>query len=232
MTPELRDRLATILERPHRLGMIGGDLGRQIDHCQAFLAVLGEIYPADTTHGAGSAKKSALDLGTGGGIPGLALALARPDIDWALLDSRTSRAAEVERCVAKAGIGDRVHVLAAEAQHVAHEPRWRQSFDIVVARAFGPPSFTAECASGFLRPGGSLIVSEPPSSDDHPSDNHPSDSQVDRWDPAGLNACGFARGIWHVESGMRFVQLQRLDTDTDLPRLPARKDRGWPQSFT
>jgi len=160
-----------------------------------------------------------LDLGTGGGIPGLVLAAARPDMAWVLVDSRTSRAAEVERCVAKLGMHDRVQVVAAPAQHVAHDHKWRAQFSVVVARSFGPPSFTAECASGFLRPGGSLIVSEPPG-----------ERSNGRWNAEGLAACGFGPANWRERSQATFALMVRSDSDhpADLPRLPPRTDRGWP----
>jgi len=43
MTPELQDRLLTALERPHRLGMIGGELWDQLAHCASFSRVLGQV---------------------------------------------------------------------------------------------------------------------------------------------------------------------------------------------
>lgn len=217
MTPELRDRLAAILERPHRLGMIGGELDRQLDHCQAFLEVVNEVAASIAV---GGEPAQGLDLGTGGGIPGLVLAAARPDMAWALVDSRTSRATEVERCVAKLGMHDRVQVVAAPAQQLAHDHEWRAQFSLVVARSFGPPSFTAECASGFLRPGGSLIVSEPPG-----------ERSNERWSAEGLAACGFGPASWVERNQATFAHMVRLDSShpADLPRLPPRTDRGWPK---
>mgnify|MGYP001337996822 CR=1 FL=1 len=49
-----------------------------------------------------------------------------------------------------------------EAHYLGHDDVYRESFDVVVARAFGPPSITAECAAGLVAPGGLSIVSEPP----------------------------------------------------------------------
>jgi 16S rRNA (guanine527-N7)-methyltransferase len=43
---------------------------------------------------------------------------------------------------------------------------YRGTFDGVVVRSFGPPAVVAECAAPFLRVGGWLIVSEPPTDDD------------------------------------------------------------------
>ena len=55
-------------------------------------------------------------------------------------------------------------------------PSLRAAFDLVVARSFGAPAVTAECAVGFLATGGHLAVSEPP------------EPEADRWPPEGLAA--------------------------------------------
>jgi 16S rRNA (guanine527-N7)-methyltransferase len=103
-----------------------------------------------------------LDLGTGAGVPGLVLALCWPDSTAALLDAQRRRCAFTTRAMLRLGLGDRVRVLCGRAEDLARDPVWRGRFDLVVARAFGPPAVTAECAVGFLRRGGRLVVSEPP----------------------------------------------------------------------
>ena len=75
---------------------------------------------------------------------------------------RTARADEVERTILRLGLQHRVDVQGIEAQYLGHDDVYRESFDVVVARAFGPSSLTAECAAGLVRVGGVFIVSEPP----------------------------------------------------------------------
>jgi 16S rRNA (guanine527-N7)-methyltransferase len=72
-------------------------------------------------------------------------------------------------------------VLLGRAEIVGRSER-RGSFDAVVARSFGPPAVTAECAAPLLRPGGRLVVSEPP------------DGTEERWPEDGVAAFGLARG--------------------------------------
>ncbi len=48
------------------------------------------------------------------------------------------------------------------AEEIGHESRARFRFDAVVARGFGPPATTVECGAPLLRPGGRLVISEPP----------------------------------------------------------------------
>ncbi len=69
--------------------------------------------------------------------------------------------------------------MTARAEDAARDPEHRSRYDLVTARSFAAPAVTAECAVGFLSPGGRLIVSEPP------------DREPDRWDEAGLAALGF-----------------------------------------
>lgn len=121
---------------------------------------------------------SALDLGSGGGVPGLLLAAARPEVQWVLLDNNRRRASFLARAIATLGWGHRVEVVRGAAEDVGHEPAHRGRYDLVVSRSFGPPPVTAECAVAFLRDGGRLLVAEPPERDDG------------RWPADGLAALG------------------------------------------
>jgi 16S rRNA (guanine527-N7)-methyltransferase len=80
----------------------------------------------------------------------------------------------------------------------------------VVARSFGAPAVTAECAVGFLRPGGRLAVSEPPECAEPASV---------RWPEAGLGHLGFAPPARVQHAAANAVVLE-------LPAAPA--DR-WPR---
>jgi len=212
MKPELQRDLMAALERPHRLGTIGGDLEEQLAHCASFSSVLSQLHRS-TGRG--------IDLGTGGGLPGVALAGSFPSMSWTLVDVRAARAAEVERTVLRLGYQERVTVIAAEAQHVGHDPEYREGFDVVVARAFGPPSITAECAAAVVRVGGSFVISEPP------TNPHKEDSGV-RWSAAGLALLGLTIPQFLVVDGYRFAIIEKIaPTPARVPRLPARPSRGW-----
>lgn len=209
MRPSLQ-RLREVLERPHGLGMIGGELDDQLAHCVSFSLVIAQFFGAD-------APSLAIDLGTGGGLPGLALACEWPQTDWTLVDIRAGRTAEVERAVLSLRLRDRVSVLSVHAQELGHELEFREQADLVVARAFGSVDLTAECAAGLLRVGGVLVASEPPTQD------------VERWPVAGLDACGFEAPSYHDVGGHHFVSIVKSSRlSMDLPRLPPRSDRGWP----
>ena len=103
-----------------------------------------------------------LDLGSGGGIPGLPLALARPDTDWVLLDGSVTRCRFLRQAVDVLDLAGRVSVEAVRAEEAGRRPSMRGCFDVVLARSFGAPAVTAECGAPFLRVGGVLVVAEPP----------------------------------------------------------------------
>jgi 16S rRNA (guanine527-N7)-methyltransferase len=105
-----------------------------------------------------------LDLGSGGGVPGLVLAQCWPRADAVLLDAKQRRCGFLADAVRGLGWADRVTVRCGRAEVLARDPDLRASVDLVVARGFGRPAVTAECAVGFLPPGGRLVVTEPPGS--------------------------------------------------------------------
>lgn len=160
--------LQMALNRARRLGVLGpGPIEDHISHAAGFLAAL-EAVPVGSV---------IVDLGSGGGIPGLVIADARPDLRVVLLDALERRVALLEEAVQALGWDDRVIVLHARAEDVGRDPAWRGTVDAVTARLFGPPATVAECAAPLLRVGGVLIVSEPP-------------EQTDRWPIEGLAEFG------------------------------------------
>jgi 16S rRNA (guanine527-N7)-methyltransferase len=122
-----------------------------------------------------------VDLGSGGGIPALALAVARPDTVWLLVESQRRRAGWLEEAVRTLGLEERVTVLEERAEATGRGP-WRGLAVAVVARGFGRPPVTAECAAPLLQPGGTCWVSQPPAAD------------AGRWPDAGLALLGLRRG--------------------------------------
>lgn len=106
-----------------------------------------------------------LDLGSGGGVPGLILAAADPARSWTLLDAGEQRTAFLEEAVLHLGLQHPVSVVRRRAEE-AGRGRLRQACDVVVARGFAAPGPTAECASPLITVGGCLLVAEPPGAPD------------------------------------------------------------------
>jgi 16S rRNA (guanine527-N7)-methyltransferase len=157
-----------VLERARALGFLGPPPpAAHISHADAFARAA-----------AVSADVRALDLGSGGGVPGLVLAVRWPRSVWTLLDSGERRTAFLAEAVAILGLVGRVAVVRARAEAIGRDPTHRGRYDLVTARAFGPPAVTAECAAPLLRTGGRLLVSEPP------------DPEAPRWPSEGLAQLG------------------------------------------
>jgi 16S rRNA (guanine527-N7)-methyltransferase len=154
-----------------------------------------------------------LDLGSGGGIPGLVLAHRWPDREAVLLDSNERRARFLIEVVESQGWSDRVRVVTQRAELAGRDGALRGSFVLVVARSFGPPPVTAECAAPFLQIGGHLIVSEPPDPD-------PFGSSGDvRWPAEGLSDLGLEPLTrWRGEFGYRILRQSQQCPD----RFPRR----------
>jgi len=91
-----------------------------------------------------------VDLGSGAGLPGLPVAVARPDLDVTLAEPRQNRAAFLELTVERLGL-DNVRVFPRPAEELA------SGFDVCLARGFADPMHTWVIARDLLRPSGDLI---------------------------------------------------------------------------
>jgi 16S rRNA (guanine527-N7)-methyltransferase len=169
------------------------DLGEQIDHALGFAHAFEQARaaqaPSGTEPGVRSVPDRWLDLGTGGGLPGLVLAEHWPNSAAVLLDSAERRTAFLSEAVHDLDWEGRVRVVRARAEDAGRDPELRAWADAVWARSFGSPPVTAECAAPFLRPGGLLVVSEPPIAD---SESPPQVTGLTaaRWPREGLAGLG------------------------------------------
>ena len=99
----------------------------------------------------------AVDLGSGGGVPGIVLALARPDMGWTLVDSVRKKADAVRGFVDALGLGN-VAVIAERAEVLGRDAAHRERFGLVAARACAPLPVLAEYALPLIRLGGALVA--------------------------------------------------------------------------
>jgi 16S rRNA (guanine527-N7)-methyltransferase len=99
-----------------------------------------------------------LDLGSGGGYPGLPVALALPAERALLVDSIAKKAAFLEVAAAAAGVADRVEVAASRAEALEADRRHRERWPAVTVRAVAPLAELVELAFPLLVPGGLLVA--------------------------------------------------------------------------
>lgn len=102
-----------------------------------------------------------LDLGAGGGIPGIPLAVALPGARVTLLDGSAKKCAFLEEAVRVAGLTGRAAVVCARSeQYAAAGGPGREGYDVVLARAVSELAVLVELAAPLLAEGGLLLASK------------------------------------------------------------------------
>ncbi len=168
--------LHEVLADARRAGFLGpGPLETQLRHAQGFVEIARELETIP--------RPLLLDLGSGGGLPGLVVALRWPEASLVLLDASVRRSDFLRSAVERLGLQGRTEVLWGRAEELGRNSRWRGGFDGVLARSFGRPAVVAECAAPFLKVGGWLVVSEPPAHEGGTGGD-------DRWPATGLEPLG------------------------------------------
>lgn len=104
-----------------------------------------------------------IDVGSGGGLPGIPLAIARPHFRVTLLEPAARKAAFLERAVAELGLP--CAVVAERAEVAGRAPQLREQFDAAVARAVAPLATLVEWTLPFVRVGGSAVLLKGPAVD-------------------------------------------------------------------
>lgn len=141
-----------------------------------------------------------MDLGTGGGVPGLPLATWRSDLRWFLVDAMAKRTAFVRRAVDILEI--EAIVVEGRAEELANQPELAHQMDVVVARSLAAPAVAAEYAAPFLKVGGRAVIAEPPG------------GAPERWSRDGLQPLGMRPG--HALFG-ETTTLQILEQVSECP---------------
>jgi 16S rRNA (guanine527-N7)-methyltransferase len=139
--------VALLLDENTRINLTGTRTAdelwpRHICDSLALLPLIGEWQP-----------RRVLDLGTGGGLPGIPLACVCPDVHVTLLDATQKKLAALGRIVAALELPN-VRCLWGRAELLAHDPLERETYDAVITRAVGPLRVSLEYAAGFVKPNG------------------------------------------------------------------------------
>jgi 16S rRNA (guanine527-N7)-methyltransferase len=146
---EAWDRAITFADLLAGPGVVRGLLGpREVpriwDRHMLNCAVVAEAVPPDVR---------LVDIGSGAGLPGVVLAIVRPDITVTLLEPLLRRTVFLEECVEALKL-DNVEVLRGRAEELAG----KRVFDVASARAVAPLDRLLKWAMPLLREGGELIA--------------------------------------------------------------------------
>ncbi len=161
-----------------------------------------------------------MDLGSGGGVPGLVLAERWPAAGAVLLDANQRRARFLAEHVGSLGWEERVTVACLRAEEAGRDPAYRGCLPVVTARSFGVPAVVAECGAPLLQVGGILVVSEPPvGRRPHPGGDEAEVGHPGRWPLEALAELGLRPLAF--ESG-RFSYQVLLQEAPCPPRYPRR----------
>jgi 16S rRNA (guanine527-N7)-methyltransferase len=180
-------------------GLVAGSPDALIQDCLVLLEHLGDA-------------RTVVDIGSGGGLPGIPLKLARPELEMTLIEADQAKAAFLVQACARLGL-DGVDVEAVRAEEAGHDRRLRERFDVAVARALAPMPVLAELCLPLVRVGGRLLA-----------------QKTDREDlPAAARAIdtlgGSLRAVMPARSGIRdagtiVIVDKLLPTPSMYPRRP------------
>lgn len=101
--------------------------------------------------------KRVIDIGTGGGFPGVPVAIARPKWQVTLLDSTRKKIAFLETLCQQLGVTNAAF-LADRAENTGRDPAHRAQYDLAMVRAVGPASTCAEYALPLLKKSGFAVL--------------------------------------------------------------------------
>jgi 16S rRNA (guanine527-N7)-methyltransferase len=122
--------------------MVSGPPGPLVEDCLVLLDHLGDA-------------RSVVDVGSGGGMPGIPIKIARPDLRVVLVEADRRKAAFLVHAAARLGLD--VEVVAERAETAGRGPL-REAFDVAVCRALAPMPVLAELCLPFVRAGGRLLA--------------------------------------------------------------------------
>lgn len=153
--------------------------------------------------------ENVLDVGTGGGIPGIVLQIVRPELRLSLLDSSQKKCGFLQGAAQAMNLP--LQVLSGRAETLAHEAQYREKFDAVVSRAVASLPVLLELAIPFLRVGGILVALKGKEAAGEISESIPASHELGGAEPS----------LRVLEEGLKFVVVEKKRlTPLRFPRRP------------
>jgi len=150
------DQLGAALRERNRRANLTSIVDPRLVEIRHYLDSLSAAVPLLDQLQSGEALRL-VDVGSGGGMPGLPLKIAFPALRVTLVESVNKKADFLRETVAGLGLND-VEVVAQRAELAARVPEYRDAFDWATARALGSLPVVVELCAPFLAPGGLLVA--------------------------------------------------------------------------
>lgn len=133
-----------------------------------------------------------IDVGTGAGFPGLAMLIARPDLDMTLMDSTKKRLTVIENILENIGL--QANVVHSRAEDAGQNKEYREQYDFSTARAVTNLRDLAEYCLPFVKVGGSFVPMKSAKTDEEIADGkkaiHVLGGQITKVNSFELLDCG------------------------------------------
>ena len=153
MPPKVQQYAQLLLEWNRSVNLTGA---KTLEQVEALIADAGALMEASWTGIA-----SVIDIGSGGGLPAIPLAVAKPGVQFTLLEATARKCAFLEHVAATLGLTN-VVVTCGRAEELGHQPSLREQFDRAISRAAARPEVLLELALPFVRTGGDLVAQVSP----------------------------------------------------------------------
>ncbi|XP_072953182.1 uncharacterized protein [Typha angustifolia] len=134
-------------------------MARHVEDSLAILSPLQRAYIANCSSSSSCDGINLVDVGSGAGLPGLILAIARPGWKFTLLESMQKRCLFLEHVVGLVGLSN-VDILCERAENAGQCLDFREKFDVAVARAVAELRILAEYCLPLVRVGGLFIAAK------------------------------------------------------------------------
>jgi 16S rRNA (guanine527-N7)-methyltransferase len=108
-------------------------------------------------HIASAEASTVIDIGSGGGVPGLPLAIVMPEVQFTLIEATGKKAAFLRETVTRLDLKN-VKVLSERAETLGQDRAHREHYDIVTARAVGRLNVLIELTAPLAKVGGHILA--------------------------------------------------------------------------
>ncbi|AIQ98019.1 16S rRNA (guanine(527)-N(7))-methyltransferase RsmG [Prochlorococcus sp. MIT 0801] len=131
--------------------LVDGDDFWTAQVCDSLLPLYKELQYPEVSH-------KYIDIGSGCGFPGIAIAIAMPNSDITLLDSSSKKTTFLKEVSKEIGLDSRIKVVTERAEKAGRDPTFRSNFDYAIARAVASANVVAEYLVPFLNTTGQALI--------------------------------------------------------------------------